>query len=337
MPAAGGRIDQGYLHRAPSFLLPKEVVGDIFTKARDYSMMLNLGRQIPVGINETIIRTRGRYPEAGQVGGTTLASREGAEKPIQGISFGSEKAFAPIKLAVIVTVSDEFASYNPDQMYSELAGELTGAVARAADLAVFHNKDAILGTDLIGTSASSYINATTNEVELNFLPTASPDLVSQIIGGVRAVEAEVDGGGLSKNFRVNAFAADREMRWPLITQRRTDGQPVFVGAMPSTGRDINLNGNIAELFGLPLVYGDSVRGRLGAYAGSNALMFGGDWSQLAWGFADQIRVKVTDTATVGGVSMWQTNQVAVLAECTFGWIVNDPEAFVRYKNTVTDA
>ena len=126
------------------------------------------------------------------------------------------------------------------------------------------------------------------------------------------------------------------MRWPLITQRRTDGQPVFVGAVPSTGRDIDLNANIGELFGLPIVYGDSVRGRLGAYAGSTALMFAGDWSQLAWGFADQIRVKVTDQATVGGVSMWQTNQIAVLAECTFGWIVNDPEAFVRYKNTVVD-
>ena len=335
MPAAGGRTDQGYLNRAPSFLLPREVVGDIFTKARDYSMMLNLGRQIPVSINETVIRTRGTFPEAGQVGGTTLASREGAEKPLQGIGFGSEKAFSPIKLAVVVTVSDEFASYNPDQMYSELAGELTGAVARAADLAVFHNKDAITGADLIGTSASSYVNATTNEVELNFLPAASPDLVSQILSGVKLVEDEAS-GGVSKNFRVNAFAADRGMRWPLITLRRSDGQPVFVGAVPSTGRDINLNADIGELFGLPIYYGNSVKGRLGAYAGSTAEMFAGDWSQLAWGFADQIRVKVTDQATVGGVSMWQTNQVAVLAECTFGWIVNDPEAFVRYKNTVTD-
>lgn len=331
MPAAGGRTDQGYLNRMPSEQLPKEVVQDIFTKAQDESMLLRLGRQIPVSINETVIWTSGTFPEAGQVGGTTLASREGAEKPIQGIGFGESRAFSPIKLSVIVTVSEEFANYNPDQMYSELASKLSGACARAADLAAFHNKDAITGLDLIGTTANKHINATTNAVALDLTPgPTDPDLVTQIIGGVQLVESEVDGSSRPKNFRVNAFAADRDMRWPFVTTRTSDGGPVFYGAVPGTGKEINLSRTQGELFGLPLVYGDSVRGRLGAYAGSTARMFAGDWSQFAWGFADSISVRLSSDATVGGVSMFQTNQIAVLAECTFGWIVADPEAFVRY-------
>ena len=322
MPAAGGRTDQGYLSRLPSDLLPKEVVKDIFTKAQDESMLLRLGRRIPVSVNETVLWTAGTFPEAGQVGGTTLASREGAEKPIQGLQFGTPKSFSPIKLAVIVTVSDEFASYDPDSMYSELAGNLSGAIARAADLAVFHNRDAITGAALVGTTNNSSIAATSNAVALDF--DGDPTLVTQFLTGAEMIEAE------GKNYNLTAWAADPSMRFKLATARTTAGQPIFQGTNPDAGASINLNAPQASLFGVPLVYGRSVRGRLGSYTGSNIRMVAGDFSQLAWGFADQIRVKVSDQATVGGVSMWQTNQVAVLAEATFGWIVNDADAFVKF-------
>ena len=327
MPAAANRTDQGYLNRLPVDRLPKEVVGDIFSKAKDQSVMMSLGRQIPVSIGETVLTTSDTFPEAGQVGGTTLASREGAEKPIQGIGFGTTKSFSPIKLAVIVSVSEEFARANPDGLYSQLSTELSGAVARAADLAVFHNRDAITGAALVGTTANSYINATTHRVELDFAAAASPDIVGQIINGVTLVEADDD-----KNFDVSGFAAIPQLRAPLFNARRTDGSPIFQGEFPGSGSQINLNASYGSLLGLPLYYGRSVKGKLGAFAGTNVKMFGGDWSQMAWGFADSIRVKVTDQATVGGVSMWQTNQIAILAEATFGWIVNDPQAFVAYDD-----
>lgn len=334
MPAAAGRTDQGYLNRLPSDRLPKEVVGDIFTKAQDQSIMLQLARRIPVSINETVITTPDFYPEAGQVGGTTLASREGAEKPIQGINFGTSKSFSPIKLAVIVTVSEEFARENVDALYSQLSGALSGAIARAADLAVFHNRDAITGAALVGTTNNGYINATTNRVELNWLED-DPDVIDQIISGVELVEAEAD-SGTPKNFECTAFAADKVVRTKSARLRDASGQPIF-GTVPGTGAGINIRDPRPSLLGLPVFYGRSVKGRLGAYAGASVEMFTGDWSQVAYGFADQIRVKVSDEATVGGVSMWQTNQIAVLAEATFGWIVNDVEAFAAYDNAVTDA
>src|SRR5690606_14242020 len=64
---------------------PQEVVGDIFSKAQEQSALMTLGRQVPVGINETVVRVGDQFPEAGQVGtGTTLEDREGAEKPVSG-------------------------------------------------------------------------------------------------------------------------------------------------------------------------------------------------------------------------------------------------------------
>lgn len=332
MPAAGNRTDQGYLARLDSDRLPKNVVGDIFSKAQDQSIMLQLGRRIPIGINENILTTPDFFPEAGQVGGTTLASREGEEKPIQGVSYGTTRSFSPIKLAVVVTVSEEYARENVDALYTQLSGALSGAVARAADLAVFHNRDAITGSALVGTTSNSYINATTNESTIDFADVSAPnDVIEQIIEGVELVENEVD-GSTPKNFQCTAFAADKSMRTKLARVRLGDGygSPMFGNTFPNTGASIDLNGSTQQLMGLPIVYGRSVKGALGAYAGSTARMFTGDWSQVAWGFADEIRVKVSDEATVGGVSMWQTNQIAVLAEATFGWVVNDPEAFTRY-------
>jgi len=65
-------------------------------------------------------------------------------------------------------------------------------------------------------------------------------------------------------------------------------------------------------------------------------MIGGEFQQLAWGFADNIRYKISDQVTLtdgtNTISMWQTNQVALLVECTFGWVVNDLDAFAKVIN-----
>jgi hypothetical protein len=285
-----------------------------------------------MSINETVFTTADTFPEAGQVGGTTLASREGAAKPIRGYAFGETKSVSPIKLAVIVTVSEEFARSNPDQLYSDLAPKLSGAIARAADLAVFHNKDALTGSNLVGTTDNGYVNSTSNRVELNFLSSASPDLVDQVLSGVELVEADED-----KNFEVSGFAAVPQLRTKFSTARDSNGNPVFAGQFPGSGSAINLNASFGQLLGLPIAYGRTVKGKLGAYAGTSVKMFAGDFSQLAWGYADSIRIKVSDQATVGGVSMWQTNQIAVLCEATFGWIVNDADAFVAYDDAESDS
>lgn len=339
----GNAIDtslQGRLSSMPSDRLPRTMVGDIFSKAQEQSALMTLGRQIPIGINETVVRVGDTFPEAGQVGqGTSLLEREGATKPVSGYKYGSEKSFSPIKLAVIVTASEEYARENIDGLYSELATQLPRAIARAADLAVFYNLDALAGVSLLGTQANgSIVNGANrgslvlpNSVELDLAKDA--DLVDQILDGYRQV---TDGDV----YDFTNFAALPSMRAEIVTRRDANGNPVFVpGAFPGSGAEINVNASVGSLLGVPVTFNKVVGGKIGNVPTANlssVKMIGGDFSQLVWGYADQIRFKVTDTATINNVSMWQTNQVAVLCEATFGWYVNDPEAFVVYRDAVPE-
>src|SRR5690349_20299395 len=99
---------QGRLSYVSDDLLGKTVTGPIFEKAQESSLLLRMGQTIPVTYGETVIPVSGQEPEAGQVGtGKTNADREGARKPISGFGWDS-RSLRPIKLAVIVTASEEF-------------------------------------------------------------------------------------------------------------------------------------------------------------------------------------------------------------------------------------
>jgi len=327
---------QGRLSLMPSDMLPETVVGDIFSKAEQQSILMTLGQRVPVSLNETFVTVDGTFPEAGQVGGTTLESREGARKPLAGVTYGSRKGFMPIKLAVIVTVSREYALTNPEGYYSQLTTKLSGAIARAADLAVVHGRDALRGTPLVGISNNSYINATQNRVTLDFSAPAGPgDVIDQFIAGWKMVTDENNGPG---NYEVTHMAAVPSIRPDLMTIRRSDGTPLFnPGGVPSTGSEINLySGGVGSLLGIPTSFHRVVGGRIGNNAGTNVKVLAGDWSQLCYGYADAISVRISDQASLVDeagetINLWQTNQIAVLAEATFGWYVNDPNAFVAYE------
>lgn len=324
---------QGHLNlMTDSELLPKELVGDIFSKVKQQSLLFSLGQQIPVSVNETSVYVPGAKPAAGQVGGTTLASREGAEKPVAGMRYGTRSSFMPIKLAVIITASREYALVNPDQMWTKLSADLPAAIARAADLAVVHGKDALRGTALTGISTNGYINETSNRVTLDTSSTASPDLVDQLIAGWKLVVGDDD-----KDYDFTNWAYAPELVPDIVGLRRSDGTPVFFPAsVPSTGSEINLNTGVGNLLGVPAQAARVVHGKVDEAPKTNVRILGGDFSQLAYGYADQISFRVTDTASLsdgagGTINLWQTNQVAVLCEATFGWLVNDPDAFVAFE------
>lgn len=328
---------QGRLNLMPEDRLPQSVVGDIFSKVKDQSQVLPLGQQVPVGINETIVTTGDTFPEAGQVGnGTRLEDREGAVKPIAGLQYGGQRAFRPIKLAVIVTVSEEYARQNIDGLYSQLSTKLPEAIARAADLAVVRGQDALRGSSLIGIEDNGFIEKTTKNVDLNLAADASPDLIDQLLAGYRLITDNEDDG-----FDFTNFLAMPSMRPEIVTKRDANGNPVFVpGAYPGSGSEINVNAQVGSILGVPTSFAKSIGGKVGQAPGNNVKMVGGDFSQFCYGYADQIRFKVSDSASLddgngGVISLWQTNQIAVLCEATFGWLVPDPDAFVTYKTPVT--
>lgn len=326
-------------------LLPKTLVGDIFSKAKSKSTLMQLGQQIPVSLNETVVPVPSLYKvAAGQVGGTTLESREGAEKPVTGLKYGTRRSFMPIKLAVIVTASREYALTNPDALWTSLATDLPDAIATAADLAVIHGRDALRGTPLNGIANNGFVTETDQRITLDLAaerrtdPTTGAvtqgDAIDQFIEGWKLIQGQED-----TNYNVTNWAYAPEITPDIVTKRRADGTPLWspVG-VPSTGSEINLNSGLGgSILGINAIASDAVHGKVSeATTKSKIRAIGGDWSQLAWGYADQISFRISDSATLRGadgqmISLWQTNQVAVLAEATVGWLVPDPDAFVVYE------
>lgn len=312
---------QGRLAYVPDDLLPKTIVGPIFDKAQEASLVLRLGERIPVGYGETVIPTQTHRPEVGQVGtGTSNAQREGGLKPLSGTAWDT-KSFSPIKLATIVTVSEEFARTNPQGFYDKLQNDLAFAIARGIDLAVFHGKQPLTGGALLGIDADNVLVNTTNIVDID--ANTTNNLYDELITGYQMVSDTHDFDG---------WAVDTRFRARLIRE----GAERDVNGNLQNPNQINFNSTVGNILGFPAYYGKAVKGDLGAATASPVQMIGGDFSQLRWGFADEVRYKITDQATLtdgtNTISMWQTNQVAILVECTFGWVLGDLDAFVKFTN-----
>lgn len=311
---------QGRLAYLTDDLMPKETTGLLWTKAQEASLVLRLGRQVPVGYGETVIPVQSVEPEVGQVGvGTRPQDREGYRKPVSGVAWDSQ-SFAPIKLATIVTASEEFARANVNGMWSDMTAQLARAMGRGIDLAVFHGKRPDNGDALLGISTNSWVNATTNAVNYPTTPaTMDVDLAN---GWATLVNA---------GYNPNAFAIDQRFVPPILTARDANNNLIFQGALNLSQQ------SIGTLAGLPVEQGRAVSGTVGRGTDSGTRAVLGDWSRLVYGYADQVRVKVTDTGVITSadgtnVNLWQTNQVAILIETTFGWLV-DPAAFVKFTDT----
>jgi len=312
---------QGRLAYIPQGLLPPEVVGPIFDKAQETSLVMRVGQQIPVTYGETLIPVTTKRPEVGQVGtGTSNAEREGGRKPLTGIGWGV-RSLAPIKLAGIVTVSEEFARMDPRGLYSRITSDLGYAIGRGIDLAVFHGLQPLNGQPLQGIDPNNVLANTTNAITL----TTNDQLFDQLVTGFEMVSTEHE---------FSAWAVDPRFRAALLragAERDVNGNLVNPSAL-------NLAASVGNVLGFPAHYGRAVGGDLGAAPDSGVRVIGGDFSQLRYGYADQVRVKVTDQATLtdsegNTVSLWQTNQIAILIEVTFGWVVGDLDAFVKLENS----
>lgn len=312
---------QGRLAYVPDDLLPKTIVGPLFDKLQESSLVARLGERIPISYGETVIPTQTKRPEVGQVGtGTTNAQREGGTKPLTGVAWDSQ-SIQPIKLAGIITVSEEFARTNPQGFYSKLQSDLAFAIGRGIDLAVFHGKQPLTGGALAGISSSNVLNNTTNVVNTDTDTTNT--LYDELLTAYEMVSTDFDFDG---------WAVDTRFRARLIREGAERDQNGNI----QNPAALNLTSTVGNILGFPAQYGKAVVGDLGAASATSTKIIGGEFNQLKWGFADEIRYKISDQATLtdgtNTISMWQTNQVAILVEVTFGWIVGDLDAFVKITN-----
>ena len=286
-----------------SGFLNRDQAGPIFNKAAQTSVVQQLARQIPLGINGQSVPVVTGNLTAGWVA-------EGAQKPASSGTM-SLKTMDPKKLAVIAVVSAEVVRANPGDYMNFIRDDVARAFAVAFDAAALH------GTS---TPFTTYVDQSANTVEFTGTTPAFTavwtDLNSALSTLVTAGK-EATGWALDSRF-----------------------EPVLNGALDSANRPLFVESPLTETAGA--VRSGRLMGRdafvgPGVYSATGKIYgYLGDWSQAAWGTVGGIQYDVsTETAvTINGalVSLWENNLVAVRAEAEYGFLVNDTAAFVKLAN-----
>lgn len=276
--------------------VPKAVSGPIFEKATESSLVMQLAQKAPSTLTGTAIPVTVGRPTADWVA-------EGAEKHVSDATV-SVLTMEPKKVATIILASAEYVSADPGGLYAVIKEQAAEAIARAFDMAALHGKTPAGNPGPFAT----FIDAGLVGTHVIQLGTATPEQ-----GGIEG--DLISGQEVVRYF--NGYALDTTVRAQLANVRDTTGRRMI--------------DNTETIGGQPAKYGSVVKDLLtGTVSG-----WGGDWTQCAWGVGMDLTMKLSDQSPirVGGnlVPIWQTNQVAVLLEASYGFVVNNgPANFVRY-------
>lgn len=286
-----------------SGFLNREQSAPIFDRAYQSSVAQQLAQKIPLGAaGQSIPVVTGKI-QAGWVA-------EGAAKPASSGTM-SLKTMDPKKLAAIAVVSAEVVRANPGNYINVVRDQVGEAFALAFDAAAFHGTNSPFSTNLDTGSSTQEFTGTT-------------PAFTDVFGDLNAGLATLVNAGK----RLTGFALDSRIEPVLNAARDTANRPLFIESpLTETAGPVRAG----RLLGRQTFIGD------GIYAATPKIYgYGGDWTQAAWGVVGGISYKVSTeaTVTINGslVSLFENNLVAILAEAEYGWLVNDPAAFVKYTN-----
>jgi HK97 family phage major capsid protein len=301
----------------PTFL-PKTLIGPIFEKSVEQSAVMSLARRVPLSMTaNTAVPVPLDVPTADWVS-------EGGRKPVSsgGVAV---KEMSGKKIAVLIPVSMEVANSNAAGLFTQLQSDLPTAFARAFDRAAIHGKtmsgaNGPFGDFLADTSKSVSLGTT-----------------AQNQGGIWGDFVTGMGEVVDDNWDYTGTVADHRLKMSLLGATDTTGRPILVDTtQPGTGAAL-----AGTLIGEPIAYSRSVSGKLrrqSTSVDSGLRAIGGDWSQTAYGVGMDISVRISREATYfdengDPVSAFQSNLVLLLAEAYYGFVVGDPEAFVKFTGT----
>lgn len=289
------------------FLRP-ETAQAYFDEARKASVVMQLVRQVPLGINGQEIPYTTTKPTAGWVS-------EAGQKPTTA-GGKSLKTISPKKIAAISVVSAEVVRANPAGYIEDLRADIAEAFAIAFDAAALYGTNTPFG-------ATNHISATTKSVELGTVTKANGGVFGDINDGLSLL--------VNDGKRLTGFAFDDK------------AEPIFNGAVDLNGRPLFIDSPTVEtaatvragrLLSRPTFLGEGV-------GSGDVVGFGGDWRKAVWGVVGGITYDVSTQSTVTIdnelVSLWENNLVAVRAEAEYGWLVHDTAAFVKYEDAASSS
>lgn len=299
-----------------SGFLPANIAQPIFERAAQRSAFQQLIRQVPLGINGESIPVVTARATSGWVA-------EGGLKPASKGTM-TLKSITPKKLASIAVVSAEVVRANPGSYMNILREQIAESFAIAFDYAVAHN----LGPQGTGTGPfSTYLDQTTKSHELGASTQAAGGVHQDLVAAMTEIVTDTDAAG--RRYRLTGWALDDLVETRLLGAVDTTGRPLYVD-LPTDATAVGL-ARPGRLLGRPSFMGEGVGNVSGSILG-----YGGDWSQAAWGAVGGITYDVSTEATVtinGSLeSLWEHNLVAIRAEAEYGFLLNDPDAFVQLRN-----
>lgn len=278
----------------------------IFERAARMSVVQRLAREVPLGGNGVSVPVVTGRAAAGWVS-------EGGQKPASSGAL-QLKNMDPKKIAVIFVVSAEVVRANPGNYMNLLREQAAESFAIAFDNAALHDSGPS-GSAGDGPFAT-YVDQTSKSVELGTTAQDDGGIHGDIVAGLSLL--------VSDGKRLTGFALDDMM------------EPTLLGAVDTTGRPIYIDTPLDEttaaarpgrLLGRPSFMGEGV-------SSGDIVGYGGDWTQAAWGVVGGISYGVSTeaTVTIDGTltSLWENNLFAVRAEAEYGFLCNDPAAFVQY-------
>lgn len=300
-----------------SGFLPPAMAAPIFERAARSSVVMSLSPQHPLGANGVQIPVVTGRPSVAWVG-------EGERKPATSGALGL-KTITPKKMAAIFVVSAEVVRANPGNYMQLMRNDLADAFAVAFDRAALHDEgpDGTAG----GGPFDTYLDQSTKAVALGTNTQADGGTYADLVDALGLVVTAADAS--DRRYRLNGWALDDVVEPALLLAVDTSGRPIFTESPVETATTMRQS----RLLSRPANFGEGVA----TINQTDVIGYGGDFSQTAWGVIGGINYDVSTEAavTINGslVSLWENNLMAVRAEAEYGWLVNDPEAFVKLTNT----
>lgn len=279
-------------------LIPEEVTSEIIKNLPAQSSVLSLPniRRRTASRGELEVPVMTLLPDAYWV-------EEGAVKQ-QSTAAWTRKVIAIRELATIVRFHENVLADTSYDLWGEIMPTITESIGQKIDQAVLFGIDA---PSAFPESISEGCDRTDNEIEVGSLPSTpapAPDFGTYVNSAFGKVEED--------GYAVNGAVARLGVKAKLRGLRDIDGQPIFSTSLQDDGR-------VNSVYGEPLAFSAN-----GSWEADDADMIVGDWSKLLFVVRQDMQMKITDTATVGGESLFERDEVALRVTFRCGFEVFNP-------------
>lgn len=219
-------------------------------------------------------------------------------KPNDKHTFGSKK-MKGYTLALIEPFSNQFAR-DKNALYNEVVNRIPAILGKKLDETVF----AVSGTTAPGENFDTLADCPTVSV-------GSSDIWDALVSADATI-ASNDG-------ILNGWAIAPAGKSALLTAKDTTGRPLFIDSMTAQN-------NVASIMGHPAYVKKGI-------ADTDVYGYAGDWSSAVYGVVEDIKMDVSNQATLTSgsetINLFERNMFAVRFECEVGFVVKDKNHFVK--------